>query len=212
MRKGQVRVFVTLFLCMNDCKLEICTLSEHVSRLRPILWVRLQFEHQNWAEAATGCDPITHDSQQIAAALLRHQLRSWWDGEEKEPCLIKSLKMDPGTALYLLHDPALVAKRRARLRFDRSSLNKSLFRRRLAASPYCPDCPNDEDTAEHILLHCQRYDAARSACDAVFRQYNVHMTLATLLGELGDIRPSAKRLALLQASSTLLAAIKRVGP
>jgi hypothetical protein len=145
----------------------------------------------------------------LPSRLLEYQYRLGWD-EEDYVAPAKLLKFSPGTSCYISHDSPFVAARRARLRFDRSSLNASLFKRRCSPTDKCPVCGLVEDT-DHVLLHCPAYDAARQACKAAFAFHKVDFNAGILLGQVEDL-PAHLQKPILEASGTLLSQIKRIGP
>jgi hypothetical protein len=64
---------------------------------------------------------------------------------------------------YLLGDPPEVIALRARIRFDCSLLNSSLYSRHIIDSDNCPHCPAGcVETLSHCLFDCPHYAAARS--------------------------------------------------
>ena len=66
--------------------------------------------------------------------------------------------------LYLTTLPPSEASTIARLRFNRSRLNQSLFKRHRSDTDKCPTCPNVIETVEHVLMACPRYDKQRFEC------------------------------------------------
>src|SRR5687767_13604537 len=68
-------------------------------------------------------------------------------------------------------DTKTVASRRARLRFDRSGLNASRYRRKLSNTDQCPDCKLATDSAEHVVLDCPSHNIARKCCQDHLRRY-----------------------------------------
>ena len=48
-----------------------------------------------------------------------------------------------------------------RLRIGHTRLTAHLHRLHLAPDPYCPWCRNVEETIEHFILHCPRFNSHR---------------------------------------------------
>ncbi|XP_069167966.1 gastrula zinc finger protein XlCGF8.2DB-like [Procambarus clarkii] len=59
------------------------------------------------------------------------------------------------------HHSRLLDTAITRLRIGHNFLAAHLHRLRLVDSPYCQWCPTQEDTVEHLLLHCPRFHSAR---------------------------------------------------
>ena len=150
------------------------------------------------------------DNKEAADILQERQLNERWDTDDKqqEPP-VKLLKWHTGPARYLALDGKEIASRRARLRFDRSGLRASLHQRRLAASAECPDCKAPGDTAEHVILQCGVYNAARLACAAQLVNAGCSFDLAIALGEVEHLNPKRQEICL-TATGHLLRAIDRV--
>src|SRR6185437_4560349 len=118
-------------------------------------------------EEIVKCKAMQLDNREASEIIQQRQLNQQWDTDDKqyEPP-VKLLKWNTGPARYLALDGKEIASRRARLRFDRSGLQASLHQRRLAVSADCPDCKGSRDTADHVVLNCGTYNAARLACVA----------------------------------------------
>src|SRR6185312_15267354 len=167
------------------------------------------------AEKEVGASCMELDNNEVTRRLQSHQLREGWGEEDKKHELpVRLVKFAAGLARYLLVDSKEAASRRARLRLDRSGLRESMARRRLADSPDCPDCKGTPDTAEHVLLQCPSFGAARLACSAELRRLNLQLNLVTALGETEPAagRPvtEAAHVAALHATAGLLMAIDRI--
>jgi hypothetical protein len=148
----------------------------------------LYFRHENAMAAAirrcqrdTGvrCDS-KHSMLAVRSSIDSWQHQDWFFADTGSKSL-KGLKISPGPSLYLLRDPRQLSAIRARLRFDRSSLNKSLFDRKVVPDPACPTCKMPE-TTEHCLLFCPRFDVQRQLCQQRLADLQLPFTLATLLG------------------------------
>ena len=75
-----------------------------------------------------------------------------------------------------------------RLRIGHSRLRAHLHRLGLADNPYCPWCPTQLDTPEHVLLFCPRHHSHRVALMHSLNGLNIRRpTLAQLLG--GSLPP-----------------------
>jgi hypothetical protein len=102
--------------------------------------------------------------------------------------ILRATKLRPGRSLYLYMEPRATAVVRARLRFNRCSLNESLHKRALADSPFCahPPCNRSrtEETVQHALLECPLYSSARAACaNQLRRSGGGPLSLSVLLGQ-----------------------------
>jgi hypothetical protein len=162
-----------------------------------------RFEHR------TSMKALECDNTQVTNSLLRFQLRHCWDEEDKSVPPVMLLKLEPGLPAYLVHDNKTTAARRARLRFDRTGLNASLFHRRLAASPDCPECKGQAETADHVIMQCPKYNAARLLCDGRLRQLGLqHETHWALGGVEGELERRARRV--LETTAEFLAEIDRL--
>jgi hypothetical protein len=161
-------------------------------------------------EGIVKCNSIQLSNKDVDDTLQQRQLNQRWDADEKrqEPP-VKLLKWLTGPARYLALDSKEVASRRARLRFDRSGLRASLRQRRLVASADCPDCKGVPDTAEHVLLHCPAYAAARQACAAALQRANCSFDLGTALGEVEQLNPR-RQVSSLGITGQLLRTIDRI--
>ena len=62
---------------------------------------------------------------------------------------------------HLHADPPAVIALRSRLRLNSSLLNSSLKKKKMKASSQCDHCPCADETLEHVILDCPRYDSAR---------------------------------------------------
>ena len=131
--------------------------------------------------------------------------------EQRHPLPIKFLKHFPaGPSRYLLCDSSPVASRRARLRLDRSGLNESRFRRRLAPSLLCPDCKVFVDTPEHVLLHCPQYDQVRHRVQSTLSGFGLQLDVALAMGDVEGLPSTRLQKDVLLATSALLSAIDRI--
>ena len=68
----------------------------------------------------------------------------------------------------------------SQLRLGLTSLNKYLFRIKREESPECDICQQDE-TVEHYLLKCRRFNAERATMLASLPPSELPVTLQTLL-------------------------------
>lgn len=110
-------------------------------------------------------------------------------------------------ASYLSHDSRSVAVTRARFRMNRANLNSWLFRYGAIPTSACPKCNDPNEDADHVLLHCPAYDAARRTCHLRFSQLGCPFTVDVLLGSLASV-PKVHHRECLAASAVLLSSIK----
>ena len=68
----------------------------------------------------------------------------------------------------------------AQLRLGSGKLNKALFKIRKSETPMCSFCP-DEETTEHYLIHCRRYESERNKLEENLKIKNIEITLKNLL-------------------------------
>ena len=174
---------------------------------------RFDFAEQSEArryEEIVGIKALQLDNRDASEILQQRQLNQRWDADDKqhEPP-VKLLKWSTGPARYLALDGKEIASRRARLRFDRSGLRASLHQRRLAVSADCPDCKGLADTADHVLMHCGVYNAARQACVAQLAAAGLQLEPAIAMGHVEQLNPQRQATSLM-ATGQLLRAIDRV--
>jgi hypothetical protein len=121
---------------------------------------------------------------------LRHTVDQWqldnWSEVKEGSKLLKGLKTQAGPSSYLLSDERRLSAVRARLRFDRASLNASLAQRSVLANANCPTC-GQIDTVEHCLLECPRFLRQRNDLDMELQPIGEDVTLATILAS--DLLP-----------------------
>lgn len=146
------------------------------------------------------------------ASLRDTQLGDWWGEEdEKHPLPIKLLKFTARPSSYLRVDSRTVASRRARLRFDRSGLNASRFKRKLVDSRACPDCKAPCDDSEHALLHCPVYSAPRQSALAALSQYGLSPDLYSIaMGSVDHLPSQHLQADALTATAPLIEAAARI--
>lgn len=154
------------------------------------------------------CYAITEEVKRCNANAIEWQQKRWWFSDNG-PGSLKGLKCKAGPSYYILHERnRRLQAIRARLRFDRASLNASLNQRRVIGydSPLCATC-NMADTIDHCLLECKSYDAERKAANAEFNRHGLQLNLDTVL--LGDANAmsSVQLSTCLQISSVYLLAI-----
>jgi hypothetical protein len=126
---------------------------------------------------------------------------------------LKLLHRDTPAALpaYLEMEDRRTAILRARLRFNKALLNESLHSRQLTSSPFCPEiaCRHQVESPEHLLLHCPRFEHLRFNMMIVFASINVQMCARLLLGEVGDLPHSLRRI-VLEISGRYLHQIQKI--
>jgi hypothetical protein len=142
--------------------------------------------------------------RQLRQTVDQHQLEQWALADSGSKSL-KGVKLKPGASQYLLRDSRHVCSLRARLRFDRSSLNSSLADRKLLPSPHCPACHCPE-TNEHCLLSCPMFSAERKACNAELQPIGLNLELLSALG-CTELLPTNSVTTVLQATGRFLLAI-----
>jgi len=130
------------------------------------------------------------DSISCLSALARKVSFSEWKllPDSAGGAILRATKVRPGRSLYLYMEPRATAVVRARLRFNRCSLNESLHKRALSDSPICahPPCSRTRtaETVQHALLQCPLYSSARAACANQLRRAGEGaLSLSTLLGQ-----------------------------
>ena len=161
-------------------------------------------------EGLIGVEAVTVSNKRAKQLLLSRQ---WWDLQHEDtklPSPVAVLKRDGSASLYLYKDSPAVASRRARLRFDRSGLNESRFRRKLSPTPHCPSCPNVADSADHVLLACPQYAAARQSCQTALGRFGLSLNSPLAMGFVDDLQPITLQADVLAATSPLLDAICRI--
>jgi hypothetical protein len=134
----------------------------------------------------------------LSLSLLARQ-RSFkeWQAEGTGGGVLRTCKLRAGRSLYLYHESRGTAVLRARLRFNRASLEQSLHMRGLAVSPTCfhVDCRRAglEDTVDHALLHCPLIRVERERCRNQLAALNppIALTLQVALGSLPKPRKSS---------------------
>ena len=133
------------------------------------------------AERAVNCS--SSDATAVAAApkLLRRAQHNAWLFDAGGPQSLKAVKLRPGISQHLMLDDRVVCTMRARLRFNRSSLNASLAERKVTSDARCQNCGVPE-TTEHCLLYCQLHDTGRAACQQLLAAMNVPFGVDTVLG------------------------------
>ena len=78
--------------------------------------------------------------------------------------------LSPRPPLYLYHDTKPLVILRAKLRFNLSLLNYSLFSRGGVNNASCPHCANVTETRDHVLLNCPMYAADRTLLSIITKQ------------------------------------------
>jgi hypothetical protein len=149
-----------------------------------------------------------------AMASVRSAIDDWqldaWRFSDSGSSLLKGCKLQSGTSLYLLRESRRLTAVRARLRLERSSLNSSLFQRRITADPSCPECKANDETVQHCLLECPRYEMHRQNCRNGLSVLNLPLDLPTLLGDNEQIQPAARRTQALSTTGKFLAKIDEI--
>ncbi|XP_069190266.1 uncharacterized protein [Procambarus clarkii] len=130
------------------------------------------------ADAAAGMAHALHDSTNVPLDLseilpqLRAACLASWEAM-MEPALRSSslagLLEDSTPRPWTRHHSQLLDTAITRLRIEHTCLAAHLHRLRLVDSPYCQWCPTQEDTVEHLLLHCPRFHSARIRLQSAVR-------------------------------------------
>ena len=112
-----------------------------------------------------------------------HKWQSGSGGDSLKPllCLSNSLPS------YLLLDDKLTCTIRARLRFNRSNMNTSLFKMNMSTHTSCPYCPFEEETLDHVIHTCPIYNMPqhplRNNLTQSLAQINIPLTNDLILGK-----------------------------
>ena len=99
-----------------------------------------------------------------------------------------TLRLDPRRCLSTHSPNRALDTAITRLRIGHTRLNAHLHRLRLTDSPDCPWCPTQQDTPEHLLLHCPRHHSHRVMLLHSLSALHIHRpTVADLLGGTLDL-------------------------
>jgi hypothetical protein len=86
--------------------------------------------------------------------------------------------------LYIKYDSVAISKARCKLRFERARFNDYLFKIKQSDTNRCPDCVDQIENTEHVLLHCPRYEAQRTLLANRLSEHNIPLSKKLLLGQL----------------------------
>ena len=155
--------------------------------------------------------PCDHH-QQFVGAMSSAVKRTFdkWQADRSGGASLRAIKTKPGLSRYLAIDGKRLAMLRARLRFNRSSLNHSLYRRGLTESRYCSTCGDGVDeTADHVVMHCPAFDATRYQVRCALSYYRLPLSTPLALGHVENTirRPHTH---LLSATAPLLHCIHSI--
>lgn len=125
--------------------------------------------------------------------------------------VLRQLQPSPCPTAYILNDSRSAAVLRARIRFNRSNLNHSLYRRTLADSPDCLICPGVAETEHHALFDCPAFDFPRHLCFNALSAFGCPISSAVLTGDMSSVRASDRPHALL-LTAKFLTAINAIRP
>jgi hypothetical protein len=111
-------------------------------------------------------------SKQIWEDVFNHFYKQWHTSQYNSPadqhslfpCYKNLMQVKNELPLYLTVLSPSDASTLARLRFNRSKLNQTLFKRHRSNTDKCPSCPDTVETVEHVLMFCPRYDKYRFNC------------------------------------------------
>lgn len=120
------------------------------------------------------CDSLlTASSKQIWNVVFGHFYHVWYmsqhpsnplaDPHSLFPCYRHLPSCNTSTLpLYLSILSPSLSSIISRLRFNRSRINQSLYKRSCISTDKCPTCPNNiTETVEHVLMQCPTYDQLR---------------------------------------------------
>lgn len=110
---------------------------------------------------------------------------------------------------YILLDNPNVYPIRARLRFHCLKTNYTLWRWKFAPSPFCPSCPHQLETLEHLFMTCPRYDDLRFAVIQALGDFDICLSLALLSGNLENIQPALRKPVLQVTGDFITSVVKR---
>ena len=112
-------------------------------------------------------------SKQIWNTIFEHFYNNWYNKQHHSfvasdphslfPCYNQTCP-ERSLPLYLTLLSPSDASVISRLRFNRSRLNQSLFKRHKSDSDKCPTCPDSTESVQHVLISCPRYDVDRFHC------------------------------------------------
>ncbi|XP_069156510.1 uncharacterized protein [Procambarus clarkii] len=149
------------------------------------------------ADAAAGMAHALHNSTNVPLDLseilpqLRAACLASWEAM-MEPALRSSslagLREDSSPRPWTRHHSRLLDTAITRLRIGHTCLAAHLHRLRLVDSPYCQWCPTQEDTLEHLLLHCPRFHSARVRLQSAVRRLNIPCLTVPVLLDGADAR------------------------
>ena len=83
-----------------------------------------------------------------------HKWQSGSGGDSLKPLI----DLTDNLPYYLTSDDKLSCTIRARLRFNRSNKNTSLYKINMSTHTWCPYCPLVDETLDHIIHTCPIYD------------------------------------------------------
>ena len=139
------------------------------------------------AEAHSHPSPITLQTDQTdLLTLLKTAYIQHWDRlltDSLQNTTLRRYRQDTRPHWWT-HSPSRALDTAVtRLRIGHTRLNHHLYRLRLAPDPFCPWCPNQLDTAEHLLLHCPRHHSHRTVLLQSLTALHIpRPTLSDLLG------------------------------
>lgn len=86
--------------------------------------------------------------------------------------------------LYIKYDSVAISKARCKLRFERARFNDYLFKIKQSDTNRCPECVDQIENTEHVLLHCPRYEAKRTLLANRLSEHNIPLSKELILGQL----------------------------
>ena len=121
------------------------------------------------------------DTNDVRAAIRPETLRTWqseWDGADYGRW---THQLIPDVAVWLNRQHVEVDFFLTQILSGHGFFRKYLHKRGFASSAQCPECGFEEQTAEHILFDCSRFEKARRETLEVAE---VHLTVDNLVGEM----------------------------
>ena len=112
---------------------------------------------------------------------------------------------------YIVNNPRPIAVLRGRLRLNRPHFNASLFKRKLSPSPFCPFCPTEQETTQHVVYDCVAHAHARFLLSAGLSACDCPNTLEIISGDVSKI-PANIRTEVLSLTATFLSAVNAIRP
>jgi len=129
----------------------------------------------------------------LSLAAKKQELNAWIKGEAQKQWVTskyfeKTIKMDNSIATVstkYINAISRLSKNRAslitQLRTGHIGLNRHLHKMGRADTPFCPHCPTSEETVDHFVIQCPKYDQFRGEMRQLGQREAC--TLATFIGQ-----------------------------